>query len=57
MVDYKKLYDRYVELRGNRKTLPEGAKKIIMKEFDFSCKSIYTMELDRAKKMYRDSNG
>lgn len=56
MVDYKKLYDRYMELKGGRKMLPEGASKIIMKEFDICCKSIYTMEMDRAKRLYRNSN-
>lgn len=57
MVDYKKLYDRYMELKGDRKMLPEGATKIIMQEFDLHCKSVYTMEMDRAKKLYRDKQG
>lgn len=57
MVDYKKLYERYVELKGDRKILPEGATKIIMKEFDLYCKSIYTMELDKAKRLHRKNEG
>lgn len=56
MVDYRKLYDRYMELKGDRKMLPEGASKIIMREFDFCCKSIFTMEMDRAKKLYRKND-
>lgn len=54
MLDYKKLHERYVELKGDKKRLPDGAAKILMEEFDLSCKSIYTMELNRANKMYRE---
>lgn len=50
MVDYKKLYERYLEVRGDRKRLLDGQVKILMKEFGFCSKSVYIMEMDKAKK-------
>lgn len=56
MVDYKKLYERYIELRGNHKKLLDGQIKVLMKEFELSSRSVYIMEIDKAKKMWLKGN-
>lgn len=50
MVDYKKLYERYLELKGNNKRLLDGQSRQLMQEFGFCSKSVYTMEFEKARK-------